>query len=161
MWDLPRPGLEPVSPALAGRLSTTAPPGKPHQVLLNRTDRFRAWWTSASSLSPFHPPIHPVWLHVAECSWVRSVPEGASSLYEPQNGENWQLIKYSSAWELPQPFSLWGFVSRCSGSWGFREQGVCSSCIAQQLARSHLSLSTAPCSSPDPPFPSLLPQGTI
>ena len=29
MWDLPRPGHEPVSPALAGRLSTTAPPGKP------------------------------------------------------------------------------------------------------------------------------------
>ena len=29
MWDLPRPGLEPVSPALAGRVSTTAPPGKP------------------------------------------------------------------------------------------------------------------------------------
>ena len=29
MWDLPRPGLEPMSPALAGRLSTTAPPGKP------------------------------------------------------------------------------------------------------------------------------------
>ena len=33
MWDPPRPGLEPVSPALAGRLSTTAPPGKP--VCLN------------------------------------------------------------------------------------------------------------------------------
>ena len=29
MWYLPRPGLEPVSPALAGRFSTTAPPGKP------------------------------------------------------------------------------------------------------------------------------------
>ena len=29
MWDLPRPGLEPTSPALAGRFSTTAPPGKP------------------------------------------------------------------------------------------------------------------------------------
>ena len=29
MWDLPRPGLEPVSPASAGRLATTAPPGKP------------------------------------------------------------------------------------------------------------------------------------
>ena len=29
MWDLPRPGLEPVSPALAGRFLTTAPPGKP------------------------------------------------------------------------------------------------------------------------------------
>ena len=29
MWDPPRPGLKPASPALAGRLSTTAPPGKP------------------------------------------------------------------------------------------------------------------------------------
>ena len=29
MWDLPRLGFEPVSPALAGRFSTTAPPGKP------------------------------------------------------------------------------------------------------------------------------------
>ena len=34
MWDLPRPGLEPVSPALAGRFSTTAPPGKPPRRLL-------------------------------------------------------------------------------------------------------------------------------
>ena len=29
MWDLPTPGLEPVFPALAGRLSTTVPPRKP------------------------------------------------------------------------------------------------------------------------------------
>ena len=29
MWDPPRAGLEPVSPALAGRLPTTALPGKP------------------------------------------------------------------------------------------------------------------------------------
>ena len=28
MWGLPGPGLEPVSPALAGRFLTTAPPGK-------------------------------------------------------------------------------------------------------------------------------------
>ena len=33
MWDSPRPGLEPVFPALAGRFSTTAPPGKPVPVL--------------------------------------------------------------------------------------------------------------------------------
>ena len=31
-WDPPRPGLEPVSPALAGRLSTTVPPGKPESL---------------------------------------------------------------------------------------------------------------------------------
>ena len=29
MWDLPGPGLEPVSPALAGGFLTTASPGKP------------------------------------------------------------------------------------------------------------------------------------
>ena len=34
MWDLPGPGLEPVSPALAGGFSTAAPPGKPHPYLL-------------------------------------------------------------------------------------------------------------------------------
>ena len=35
MWAPPRPGLEPVSPALAGRLPTTAPPGKPCFLFLN------------------------------------------------------------------------------------------------------------------------------
>ena len=34
MWDPPRPGLEPVSPALAGRFSTTAPPGKPRSSIV-------------------------------------------------------------------------------------------------------------------------------
>ena len=29
MWDLPGPGIESVSPALAGGLLTTVPPGKP------------------------------------------------------------------------------------------------------------------------------------
>ena len=33
VWDLPGPGIEPVSPALAGRLLTTAPPGKPWHVI--------------------------------------------------------------------------------------------------------------------------------
>ena len=28
MWDLPRPGIKPVSPALAGGFVTTEPPGK-------------------------------------------------------------------------------------------------------------------------------------
>ena len=32
--DLPRPGLEPVCPALAGRFSTATPPGKPSLVVL-------------------------------------------------------------------------------------------------------------------------------
>ena len=36
-WDLLRPGLEPVSPALAGRFSTTAPPGKPPLFFLTHS----------------------------------------------------------------------------------------------------------------------------
>ena len=36
MWDLPRPGLEPVSPALAGGFSTTVPPGKPTASLFKK-----------------------------------------------------------------------------------------------------------------------------
>ena len=34
MWDLPRSGIEPVSPTLAGKLFTTEPPGKPLRGLL-------------------------------------------------------------------------------------------------------------------------------
>ena len=36
MWDLPRPGLEPASPALAGGFSTTAPPGKPPRHIFKK-----------------------------------------------------------------------------------------------------------------------------
>ena len=36
MWNPPRPGLKPMSPASAGRLSTTAPPGKPCMCFLDR-----------------------------------------------------------------------------------------------------------------------------
>ena len=33
-WDIPGPEIEPMSPALAGRLFTTDPPGKPLNNLL-------------------------------------------------------------------------------------------------------------------------------
>ena len=48
MWDLPRPGLEPVSPALAGGFTTTAPPGKPLPTNLDRT--VKAFWWQTSKL---------------------------------------------------------------------------------------------------------------
>ena len=35
MWDLPRPGIEPVSPALEGRFLTTGPPGKSLENIFN------------------------------------------------------------------------------------------------------------------------------
>ena len=37
MWDPPGPGLEPVSPALAGRFPTIVPPGKPGVCSFNYT----------------------------------------------------------------------------------------------------------------------------
>ena len=45
MWDLPRPGLEPVSPALAGGFSTTAPPGKPYHFFKSAVGGL-PWWRS-------------------------------------------------------------------------------------------------------------------
>ena len=36
MWDLPRSGIEPVSPAWAGRFFTTEPPGNPLYKLLTK-----------------------------------------------------------------------------------------------------------------------------
>ena len=52
MWDPPRPGLEPVSPALAGRLQTTAPPGKPLSfTIFKKHSVYHFWyWKNALSL---------------------------------------------------------------------------------------------------------------
>ena len=55
MWDLPRSGIEPVSPVLAGRVFTTEPTGKPLMM------SFHAWKLLIfmnSSLS-FFPPFVP------------------------------------------------------------------------------------------------------
>ena len=40
IWDLPGPGIEPVSPALAGGFLTTAPPGKSRFFLLIQSDNY-------------------------------------------------------------------------------------------------------------------------
>ena len=60
MWDLPRPGLEPLCPALAGRFSTTAPPGKPMiNVLTNGI--WRSLWMNRPNLI-CHETIRSHWL---------------------------------------------------------------------------------------------------
>ena len=76
MWDLPGPGLEPVSPALAGRFSTTAPPGKPsweflidlqsNMVHLRTGKRERQWtpfpaWTLGSRSLAWRTPCPGHW----------------------------------------------------------------------------------------------------
>ena len=44
MWDLPKPGLEPASPALAGGFSTTAPPGKTLMLSFKLTSYSASWF---------------------------------------------------------------------------------------------------------------------
>jgi len=56
MWDLPRPGIEHMSPALTGRFFTTEPPGKPPKGRQNENHNLRTLtklitWTTALSNS--------------------------------------------------------------------------------------------------------------
>ena len=58
MWNLPRPGLKPMSPALAGRFLTTEPPGKPSPFL------------AGVDLSP---PSLGIWKHALSSPWATSL----------------------------------------------------------------------------------------
>ena len=49
MWDLPGPGIEPVSPALAGGFLTTAPPGKSLNDILLTVYTIQIYMDKASS----------------------------------------------------------------------------------------------------------------
>ena len=46
MWDLPRPGIEPMSPALAGRFFTIEPPreGPKHLIFFSNVLNFVCVW---------------------------------------------------------------------------------------------------------------------
>ena len=60
MWDLPGPGIKPVSPVLTGRFFTTEPPGKPHRDILDhRKEHYQGDLsglpeTNNISNTPFH-----------------------------------------------------------------------------------------------------------
>ena len=43
MWDLPGPGLKPVSPALAGGFLTTVPPGRSRLFLILYVLEEKGW----------------------------------------------------------------------------------------------------------------------
>ena len=62
LCDLPGPGVEPVSPALAGGFLTTEPPGKAHNVLLKRKVEEANWQSRtfpSKSLSWDTGPLTP------------------------------------------------------------------------------------------------------
>ena len=57
MWDLPRAGLEPMSPALAGGFLTTAPPGKPKALFFKNIYLFIHLVTLGLSCSRWAPQL--------------------------------------------------------------------------------------------------------
>ena len=67
MWDLPRPGLEPVSPALAGRFSATAPPGKPSYGFYMSSNKYPSYMTNSIRLL-----IPWKWNHCSQCIYSKS-----------------------------------------------------------------------------------------
>ena len=106
MWDLPRPGLEPVSPALAGRFSTTAPPRKPPLVSL-LTRIFFFFWVR--------------WVFVTACGLsLVVVSRGCSSLWCASFSLWWLLLLRSTG-------SRHAGFSSCS-TWALEHTGFSSCC---------------------------------
>ena len=69
MWDLPGPGLESMSLALAGGFLTTAPPRKPHPFTFNLYFSLYLKWVSGTSLVV-------QWLRIRlpmQGAWVRAL----------------------------------------------------------------------------------------
>ena len=78
MWDLPRPGLEPVSPALAGGFLTTAPPGKgsPSGVIIFKTSTYSQKHSELDDNIYGPPPNHSflrVWRKSASCFFLGGI----------------------------------------------------------------------------------------
>ena len=95
MWVLPRPGIELVSPALAGEFFTTGPPGRPSVGFLTEQQKFPAcltdqgcghwaFWLPAEPHS-LPPQCHHVYAHTQKDRTINRVSvwcvkEGVHSL---------------------------------------------------------------------------------
>ena len=111
MWDLPRPGIEPMSPALAGRFLTTVPPGKsPGWLLITEAweplPGFRPLWPGPPcSSTQISLSEHRQFLHHALCT------------HSPRTGGSQGQTDLGRAWGL----RTWGGTRRGAGKpavWG-------------------------------------------
>ena len=94
MWDLPKPGTEPVSPVLAGRFLTTGQPGKSKGTSLKAEDQglggghsnlvqlVQARWARVESLCP--EPVREVRRMRAASCRTRQIP---GAMIYPQGGQ--------------------------------------------------------------------------
>ena len=84
MWDLPGPGLQPVSPALAGGFLTTVPPGKPHAEYFNQCEKQRLESRVGEEPLKFFriPEIHVLerWHTLSHCVCLLFPPQGCNAM---------------------------------------------------------------------------------
>jgi len=128
---LPNPGIEPASPALAGRFFTTASPGKPMYcmllllLLLSRFSRVRLCATpemaahqAPPSLGfsrqehwsglPFPSPVHEKWkVKVKSLSRVRLLATPWTAAYQAPPSMGFSRQEYWSGLPLPSPHVLY------------------------------------------------------
>ena len=98
--DLPRPGLKPVSAALAGRFLTTAPPGKSTPVpFLTQVSHQGPRTTSSSPQVILAPSIE-----VHRFIWV------LFSFFLPSQIAGQQASPFPTSWNAPLPLER-GFIS--------------------------------------------------
>ena len=117
MWDLPRQGLEPVSAALAGRFSTTAPPGKPNAASLIQTHagthqpiRTHTYIHKISSGNPVLtlPPTPPSYLTL-KCYCLGSKETSTAWLLELSFAHNYHGLKCNSLSKTLTRFAFLAF----------------------------------------------------
>ena len=135
MWDLPRSGLEPVSPALAGRFSTAAPPGKPCCFILRCVLHLQ--FGLLHSINPSCSPFICKAIHFSTLPWIspaagndNSLPSSPELIYPrvghseffPRKGRSPSLV--AGLWDLKTPnnerscsTNRRGAVQRVSHSW--------------------------------------------
>ena len=103
--DLPDPGIEPVSPALAGKLLTIEPPEKPKKVFSETQNSYKNSDLSLKekkkkSLSGFlvHPKWFSVFVVVQSLShiWLFATPWTAGRQASLSLTISWSLLKFSS-----------------------------------------------------------------
>ena len=113
-WDLPRRGLEPASPALAGRLSTTAPPGKPLSVyFLIWCARISLKGVSVQIVMIFHVlmPLRD-WRSGNLPHWQTSSPRLWVGLSQAR--EVWKLLEDMRTWHVRGRAES-SLASKCTG----------------------------------------------
>ena len=93
MWNLPRPGIEPICPALAGKFFTTRPPGKPWMHLLNHHSVKPEWWLRwlriclqcrRLEIQPVNPKGNQSWVFIG-----RTDMEAETPILWPHDAKSW------------------------------------------------------------------------